>query len=863
MLHLGLDELPVVALTRSDRVLDICLSQLTSQQSGFSAKLGQRTCQQQLQQAVKETLFDSRAHQLRWDDVDRVLEKYWQPSNGTFGLAALADVAANYLDFEGDHFAVKANLVTQYQALINAIHPGFLIAALFVQQLDLRQLPANALPTLLEKQSPLGFALDDDETVFADNHVHLGGVHGTDVLTRLLFDGVDRQKLQMLNYPRVPEFTLINSDQYSASMLVSVYRLLFDEFCHYCFANDSTNTKSNTKSNTADERLRTLPKRLGAQLKVKQSPLNNSGSSLYTRARLATKQATTPQQIALLEMVKQFQQDNSHQALTAFACALLIQLGQKQQPSAMQTLTLALIHLVNILRSYVVMSGVGLTHFVDFFVSDIRQFNRGAAKKASLRWLLSGNNKAALKVAPPGNQPGHLLDTARQIDRVIKPSADIHDVFHFCLHFSRSSHGTMTADKVEQKRQTIQQQAAQLRQLLQSQVNCRLKEPGHQLINSVIQPVKIQELVRGFDVAGNENDFQIEVFAPALRFLRDKPMSIKRLNGSVFLPAKRYLSIHAGEDYSHLINGLRHIDETVRYCAMRQGDRIGHALALGVMPDHWAKQQQQAFVTPEQDLWNTVWLLHYARKLSVSHHQASQLAPRLEQRLERWQVEYFGKCEYRLDELWSYWQSRANSRQHQKWMTQSKGLKDRQYWVPYHCSESLEQTFVQIRAKLRQLNNKAITIKLYCGQPPHQNQADDTWVSQEELTLYQLIQDHLMMKYDAMGIVLEVCPSSNISLGRFEQYHQHPVFRWFPPDEKVFDDHQLDLFGIRKKGEVAVCINTDDPGIFPSKIEQEYRLLHNAAIQHYQLSSQAAELWVERLRKLSLQTFSAGHLRQQ
>ena len=61
-------------------------------------------------------------------------------------------------------------------------------------------------------------------------------------------------------------------------------------------------------------------------------------------------------------------------------------------------------------------------------------------------------------------------------------------------------------------------------------------------------------------------------------------------------------------------------------------------------------------------------------------------------------------------------------------------------------------------------------------------------------------------------------------------------------------------------GEVAVCVNTDDPGIFPTNIEQEYELLRHAAIQDYGMSSQEAENWIERLKKRSLEVFEQSHL---
>ncbi len=98
--------------------------------------------------------------------------------------------------------------------------------------------------------------------------------------------------------------------------------------------------------------------------------------------------------------------------------------------------------------------------------------------------------------------------------------------------------------------------------------------------------VNLLNMVRGVDVAGNENALPIEVFSPAIRVLRHAHYEPERnLNSRL----KRFhLSIHAGEDYSHLVSGLRLIDETVQFCNMQTGDRLGHALALGVDAPTWA-----------------------------------------------------------------------------------------------------------------------------------------------------------------------------------------------------------------------------------------------------------------------------------
>lgn len=850
MQHNPLSELPLLALTRSDRVMDICLKHLLEGANSDNKKFTDK-----LHQSMRETLFDIRAHQIRWDDIDQLLSNHWQPKKGGYHLDSLFKAAQYYLRFRGNHISVKTNKCIEYQAIINRIHPAFLIAAQFVEQVRNRRISINALPSLLQHQCPLGFARNDENTTYADNHVHFGGIHGAEVLTQLLFAQLDRAKLEKMNLPRVPEFTLINNEYYTPSKLISAYRLLFATFCSLCFESDQEQNSS----------LSLLPHQLKATLH--SSPFRQGGSKIYNQAQLRSKSPETPQQTALFEMVKQAKQGNAQQAMLAFAAALLLQSNEKKAPSKLTTITLTLIHLVNILRAYVVMSGVGLTQFIDFFRSDIRLFNRNKGDRQALRWLLGGNNKAALKTAPPNKDLNYLADIAKQAIKLKKDPKTLDQHLHYCLHFSRNGKDMDHTKAVNKKSHDIRIQTYILERLLKSQIKHIISDKRDRLRlgNKAQKTLRVPPLVRGFDVAGNENHFQINVFAPALRYLREKPLTIKGLDGIEHLVEQRYLSIHAGEDFSHLITGLRHIDETVRYCNMRHGDRIGHALALGVDPATWAQRQEQAVVPLEQDLWNTLWLHHYAVKLSPHHHEARLMVHHYEEQLNKIQLELF-KSPFTLKQLWNYWQARGNSDLHEKWTRDSDYFDDRQYWVNFEVDEKLREHHFAIQLALKKsrpinkLKEKKVTVLLQQKAQLHQLPSTGSdpltrHLHQSELTFYQLLQDHLMMKYDHQGITLEVCPSSNISLGRFEDYHEHPVFRWYPPDESLFEKNQWDKFGIRQNDAVSVCINTDDPGIFPTKIEQEYHLLANAAKQHYGLSSQTTDFWIERLRKMSLRQF--------
>lgn len=128
-----------------------------------------------------------------------------------------------------------------------------------------------------------------------------------------------------------------------------------------------------------------------------------------------------------------------------------------------------------------------------------------------------------------------------------------------------------------------------------------------------------------------------------------------------------------------------------------------------------------------------------------------------------------------------------------------------------------------------------------------------------ELSLLSAIQDYLITEYDRRQIVIEASPSSNIYIGRFDDYHKHPVFRWFPVDrDKLQPGAEYNRYGLRN-GPIRVCVNTDDAGLFPTTIENEHRLLKEAAISHHGVCHEVAEAWVDRLRDIGVDAFTRNH----
>ena len=91
----------------------------------------------------------------------------------------------------------------------------------------------------------------------------------------------------------------------------------------------------------------------------------------------------------------------------------------------------------------------------------------------------------------------------------------------------------------------------------------------------------IGERIFGIDAASGEIGCRPEVFAQAFRYLKNHRYSVKTMEGIKKLPQLR-ATYHVGEDFLDVADGLRAIDEVINFLNLSYGDRLGHALALGI-----------------------------------------------------------------------------------------------------------------------------------------------------------------------------------------------------------------------------------------------------------------------------------------
>lgn len=453
--------------------------------------------------------------------------------------------------------------------------------------------------------------------------------------------------------------------------------------------------------------------------------------------------------------------------------------------------------------------------------------------------------------------------------------------WHCCLHFFR-------IEEYKINPRLIIEEAREIGRNLAFRPNWNLPE----ILDEIDFPwanSRIGDWVRGIDVAGNENLVRIEYFAPALRLLRDVFFN-QNESGSSYSPI--HLSLHAGEDFSDIASGLRHIDESVQFCNMKKGDRLGHALALGILPETWGSDKDCIILPLDEHIDNLIWTWKRSEQLGIQGF--NEVRTVLSERVMilffqlPWISDYKGELLSALstEDLYQEWKLRRNS--YDYWLTLSlagqTGQLDESSLVPdkdiLNIEQHLPSILFNMRAKwLRSCNVKNFErdkIGLTQRMPNVNISFSDAgaavkcevqingWIKgfiedeyhPRNLALLHAIQDLLYTEYCRMEIQIEVNPTSNVYIGDFKDYTDHPIFRWTLPHNLA---ESLDGIAINEQAElILLTINTDDPGVMPTNLRLEFALIREAAIS-LGWGAERVDRWIEKLVQAGLKEFHDKH----
>lgn len=329
--------------------------------------------------------------------------------------------------------------------------------------------------------------------------------------------------------------------------------------------------------------------------------------------------------------------------------------------------------------------------------------------------------------------------------------------------------------------------------------------------------------IRGIDACNVEIGCRPETFATEFRFLRNFiPLaSLFNIPGTRRLLPKLSVTYHAGEDSLGLASGLRAIDEAILYLEMRRGDRIGHAVALGLDPEDFFAQKQYRIIEPKQDhLDDLVWLLFRSEELGVALE--GPLRQKMEKRAYRLLHEIFGADRAGRPTLQDYYHSwllrgdspeRYRDGHYQHYFITNFGGMDAYQQYRYHQIMQVEHE-ENLDAYRKDPAVAALYVDYHfdCRVKESGLKPEVVPTTPDYIRLLRDIQDKLQDVIMKKGISIECNPSSNLLITPVRRYDQHPIFRFCP----VKDD------GIRS---LHASVNTDDQGVFDTSLENEYALL--------------------------------------
>jgi hypothetical protein len=838
MIPYRLSDLPYIVLLRSDALL-VHLLHLGVYQQEKGDPSG-------LLSAGIRTLC---ANTLRKDDIDHIIGRVVRGKfSADYDLGFLSLCFERFFKYDKDDKRVICDkkMIPELSSLSRYTHPYFVICFDVAKRYVSESLNLEQVAFLARNTSPLGIEVSYNKP-FADNHVHLGGCNESP--TSLLHIACSAGNDEEIRLPYLNALPFCTSGQLTPRNLLDLFKgthFLLTEF-----------------GVSGDSAIPLHIEQIDKVLKNREERLSNHQETcLYFFGKILLPEPSESHHHLLWKAIDAYKAGDDDNAFFLYITALYCIYLNYPNNITVRRFIKCFIHLANILRSSMVMSeGIGLGSFKEYYGSSVRRFSRARHRTVARSVVMSGTTHIEGRLAPSNlsNECTDYIKSLRwaEVERnTLHPGLKIQVDVKFCVHLLRIRSNSSDLRYLVARREA-RRDARKLDNELRS-ASIDLSES----VEMKIRPEKrvpLITLITGFDVAGDESLAPIEVYAPTLRFLRRDfipKAPYKKTQGYENDVYRFKLCLHAGEDFGHILLGMRKIDETVVFCEMRAGDRIGHAVALGIDPAAWISSVREGLCSKCEFLDNLVWAVNQAPKNRHFRAKWKNVISKYNDWIANLSTEIYG-AEYSAATLYNAWLLRRNCPTCRD--RKPKGSFDD---YRYHAAPDYGPSKVppqETRDLFWKYLEDATTYKkgeeklLFRG---HDGDVTaDYVIDDEEVRFLRALQKHMLKRLTDLKIAIECSVSSNTFIGNIDGFGKHPIFAWSPPNSG------LDQVGEAKKAGTAfsnLCICSDDPAIFCTSLQNEFHLLRETAArskQKYQESE--IDHWLERLRKRGIRIFKS------
>lgn len=331
----------------------------------------------------------------------------------------------------------------------------------------------------------------------------------------------------------------------------------------------------------------------------------------------------------------------------------------------------------------------------------------------------------------------------------------------------------------------------------------------------------ISNRIIGIDAASSEIGVRPEIFAHAFRYLKhysyEDPDYMIR-------DAKRNplgYTYHVGEDFLDIADGLRAIDEVIKFLHFGRGDRIGHGLVLGTDPYKYYNKRNRCILLPKLDyLDNVAWLL-----MQIKHYNI-QVSLNLIKELEDNYWRLFSDIYNSIDKEEQYIPPHIY---YQSWLLRGDDPSDNDdidmdgkdvnpltFWE--RCGTNDGSIFNTAR-KIKDAKRLYFHYHYNPDVKRRGNISEEFKVSSDYIRLMGQLQVAMRTEIAEMHIAIETNPTSNLKIGDFDRYIEHPITKFYNAELEI------DYRKLKSCAQISTSINTDDLGVFDTNLENEYALM--------------------------------------
>lgn len=395
---------------------------------------------------------------------------------------------------------------------------------------------------------------------------------------------------------------------------------------------------------------------------------------------------------------------------------------------------------------------------------------------------------------------------------------EVWERIYYVLHFPKKSDDGNGVYRHENYRLELERKAQEL---------IRMREDYPQTASRIL----------GIDGCAQEIGCRPEVFGPIFRLLKDH---VNNYYPSFGLKQWK-ITYHVGEDWLDVADGMRAIDEALRFFSLENGDRLGHATILGIDIGKWYSKKKRLIYLPLQDyIDNVVWMYYKIIEFDIRDCETlkGELRREFSNEIFRlYPVEDVSKID--ISVYYEAWKLRGDDpRGYQEYVNENEIKIFFPYWIEEDyihstevCRDILKQYHFdkEIRRKGKEIVRKKVSDHYICG-------------------LIQ-IQGAMREMVSKKGISIETNPSSNYVISTMDNYDEHPILKMFnvglPSNHQECGEYE----------QLHVSINTDDKGLFMTSLENEFALMA-CAVENmkndegkYIYQKQNVYDWLDRIRQ--------------